>query len=65
MSEIEKMKKYIDRNGAPHNLRYDVSSKEILALVCEMEPADAVCVAVSYGRAKGYQQAKAERRARA
>ena len=62
MSEIEKMKRYIEGNKGLYNTRYDVRSKEILAMVLEMEILDAVMLAFSYGRAKGYRAAKAEAR---
>lgn len=60
MSEIEKIKRYIEKNGAPRNLRYDMSLKEALAVVHGVGGAEAVSMAFAYGKAKGYRMAKAE-----
>ncbi len=62
MSEIEKIKRYIDKHGVSRNSRYDASFKEVLAIAKEMDPVNAVSFAFDYGRAKGYQIAKAEAR---
>lgn len=62
MSKIEKIRKYIKKRGAPHNPRYDASIKELLALCHEMKMADAIALAIEFGKAKGYQQALAEGR---
>jgi len=59
MSEIEKIQRYIQKNGAPHNLWYTASLKEIFA-IAEKPTIDAVVLAFNYGRAKGYRMAKAE-----
>lgn len=60
MTEIEKIKKYIDKHGAPRNLRYDSSMKEVFALASEMGAIEAISLAFVYGKAKGYKQAQAE-----
>jgi len=60
MTEIEKIMKYIDKHGAPRNLRYDASIKEVFALANEMGVIEAIHFAFIYGKAKGYRQAQAE-----
>lgn len=65
MEAIEKIRKYISKRGAPRDPCHDASLKEILALASEMSSIEAVHLAFIYGRAKGYQQAKTERRATA
>lgn len=60
MSEIEKIKRYIEKHGAPSNLHYDMSIKEALAVAHELGGIEAVYMAFVYGKAKGYQAAKAE-----
>lgn len=60
MSEIEKMKRYIDKYGAPSNPRYSMSMREVLAVAYELGEIDAVNLAFVYGQAKGYRAAKAE-----
>lgn len=60
MSEIEKVKRYIDKHGAPENPRYSMSVKEALAVAHELGGIEAVNMAFAYGKAKGYQAAKAE-----
>ncbi len=60
MSEIEKVKRYINRHEVPKNQRYDASFAEVLAIAKGMDPIDAVSFAFAYGQAKGYQAAKAE-----
>ncbi len=59
MSEIEKVKRYINKHEVPKNQHYDALFTEVLAIAREMEPIDAVSFAFAYGRAKGYQMAKA------
>lgn len=63
MTEIEKMKRYIGKYGAPRNRYYDASMKEMFALAREMDVIEAINMAFIYGKAKGYRAAKAERRA--
>ncbi len=63
MSEIEKVQRYISKNKAPSNPRYDANLNEIFAIAHEMSPVEAVNLAFTYGRAKGYRAAKAEVRA--
>ncbi len=65
MSEIEKIRKYIEKSSVPRNLRYDASMKEVLALATGMSAVEAVTLAFAYGRAKGYRMAKSEGRVRA
>ena len=60
MSEIEKIKRYIKNNEVPRNNRYDARSKEVLAMALELDAIDAVMLAFTYGRIKGYRAAKAE-----
>lgn len=67
MSEIEKMKLYIDRTkiSAEQQHAYAIASTDICALFDALQENwfDAICTAYNYGRAKGYRAAKAERRA--
>lgn len=67
MTEIEKMKKYIERTKLNKSPSYQMSVCEILSLshATAETPTDAVCLAFEYGRAKGYRAAKAEGRATA
>jgi len=67
MSEIEKMKRYIERTKIPHGKArvYQMSMQEALALynqvyTCEDLPIDIISLAFTYGQAKGYRAAKAE-----
>ena len=62
MTEIERIKRYIDKYGAPSNPRYDTSVKEVFALAQGMGVIEAISMAFNYGKAKGYRAAKAERR---
>lgn len=66
MTEIEKMKKYIERTklNISATRPYQANAKEILA-ISDMPSFDAINLAFAYGRAKGYRAAKAEGRARA
>lgn len=65
MTEIEKMKRYIERTNATDMSRYELDLLEARALRREPEQTDALYLAFLYGRAKGYRAAKAEGRARA
>lgn len=67
MSEIEKMKKYVN-NTKVNADRYQMNVNEALALAHHAQgvdglPLDAVMLAFKYGQAKGYRAAKAEVRA--
>ena len=64
MTEIEKMKKYIERTKANISDRYEMDLLEVRALRREPDETDAIYTAFLYGRAKGYRAAKAEGRAR-
>ena len=64
MTEIEKMKRYIERTKMGKN-HYQMNFQEALELAratAEM-PIDIVCLAFEYGMAKGYLAAKSEVRA--
>ena len=63
MSEIEKMKRYIERTNANISDRYEIELLEVRELTRKPDKADAVYLAFLYGRAKGYRAAKAEVRA--
>ena len=52
MSEIEKMRRYIEKYKVPCTPRYDAASG--------MPPIEAANFAFVYGRVKGYRAAKAE-----
>lgn len=63
MSEIEKMKRYIERSkNFPTGTPYQMNLLEafVLADMSAENATDAVCLAFEYGRAKGYRAAKAE-----
>ena len=66
MSEIEKMKRYIERTPVNEDRCY-MGSEEAATIIEGMESMSdilkAISFAFSYGRAKGYRAAKAERRA--
>lgn len=63
MTEIEKIQRYIERYGAPHNPHYDMGMNEVFTVVREMGPVEAVSLAFVYGKAKSYQAAKKEAQA--
>lgn len=70
MTEIEKMKKYIERTKLDPNDRFYLDAKEAFELAyqainCEDFPLKVINLAFAYGKAKGYRAAKAERRAQA
>lgn len=67
MSEIEKMKRYIERTKMPKGNPYQMNMAEVLDLAraTAETPFDIVYLAFNYGKAKGYRAAKAEGRARA
>lgn len=65
MSEIEKMKRYIERTPLDKNDRYFITIQEVFELgkAAKTEDAgliDALALAFNYGKAKGYRAAKAE-----
>lgn len=62
MSEIEKMKRYIERAHIPETVsrRYSIRSKEYLPLADLDQRCDAIFLAFAYGQAKGSRAAKAE-----
>ena len=64
MTEIEKMKKYIERTklNISSASPYQMSARELFA-ASTLTVFDAVNLAFKYGQAKGYRAAKAERRA--
>lgn len=62
MSEIEKMRRYIEKYKVPCTPRYDASINEIIAIASGMSPIEAANFAFVYGRVKGYRAAKAEGR---
>lgn len=70
MSEIEKMKRYIERTGADAANTYSISFPETIELLNKGQDGvdgafNAICLAFNYGKAKGYRAAKAEGRTRA
>ena len=64
MTEIEKIKRYIDRTKIPTYVRdnYDIPVNQWNAMA-QQRSFDAVCLAFEYGMAKGYRAAKAEGKA--
>ncbi|MCX4371956.1 MAG: hypothetical protein OSJ58_09005 [Dysosmobacter sp.] len=59
MSEIEKMKRYIERTKMPPG-KGATSTGNLLLMMEEMDQLSAILMAFNYGRAKGYRAAKAE-----
>ena len=72
MSEIEKMKRYIERTkmDIKNPLQYAMNMREAFELARMAQTGsnlsiEAISMAFNYGQAKGYRAAKAERRAQA
>ncbi len=69
MTEIEKMKRYIERAKVPEqsSSAYDILLGELHAMgnFAHSDLYSALLLLFEYGRAKGYRAAKAERRATA
>ncbi len=65
MTEIEKMKRYIERTKMEKGHLYQINMREMLDLAhtAAETPIDVVCLAFECGKAKGYRAAQAERRA--
>lgn len=68
MTEIEKIKRYIQRTRLNEDDGYYLGHVEILALMTEASKDvncafEAINTAFNYGKAKGYRAAKAERKA--
>lgn len=61
MTEIEKIRRYIDQTKVDNGGRYDININEMLDLAhaAAQTPIEAVCLAFAYGRAKGCRAAKA------
>jgi hypothetical protein len=66
MSEIEKMKRYIERTKMEKADNYGIVYSEAVELVRSAigqdTMFDVIALAFDYGKAKGYRAAKAERR---
>ena len=62
MSEIEKMKRYIEKSCVPHNPRYDASFGDMVIIANNMSRIEALEFVFRYGQAKGYRAAKAKMR---
>lgn len=65
MSEIEKIKRYIEREKLSTCVKYDMSMAECKALSTQayekkISQLEVIALAFDYGRAKGYRAAKAE-----
>lgn len=56
--------KYIDSTGINNDDRYEILPSEIIALVTERDPFEAMLFAFEYGKAKGYRAALNEMNAR-
>jgi hypothetical protein len=70
MSEIEKMKRYIERTKLNENDRFCMDMHEAFELARQARDSsgftlEVIDLAFNYGRAKGYRAAKADGRARA
>lgn len=63
MTEIEKIRRYIDRTGKkyPNGTPYQMNIGEMLALahLTREDAAGAICLAFDYGKAKGERSARA------
>lgn len=64
-NEIEKVRAYVERHGAPRNLRFEASLQEVFSVAEGMPTIEGLSLIFAYGKAKGYRQAKAEGRVRA
>jgi len=67
MSEIEKIRKYIERTKMSNNRNYGLNITETFELAhkaCSPDgiPCEMICLAFEYGRAKGIREARAEAR---
>lgn len=67
MTEIERIRRYVEREKVSQNSRYDMDMIEGLELSkaayeAEDLPLGIIVLAFNYGRAKGYRAAKAEGR---
>ncbi len=67
MSEIEKMKRYIERTKLDKNDRFYLDMDEAFELAWQAQtssdaPLEVISLAFNYGKAKGYRAAKAEAR---
>ena len=70
MSEIEKMKRYIERTKADPDDKFYITVGEAAVLTKQVLEStgftiEPIVVAFKYGKAKGYRAAKAEGRAKA
>ncbi len=69
MSEIEKMKRYIERTkmgrDPKDNYCFCLGEMEEVRKYAQSDMFGALCFLFEYGKAKGYRAAKAERRAQA
>ena len=67
MTCLEKMRRYIELTGVTYSdsTPYQMNIAEMMDLraLVEEAPMDALCLAFTYGRAKGERHARAERRA--
>lgn len=67
MTEIEKMKRYIERTKLPSDPRdkfcFCLGELEEVQKLSQVDMFHALCLLFEYGKAKGYRAAKAERRA--
>ncbi len=59
--EIEKVKAYVEKHGAPRNLRFEASIQEVFSIAEGMPAIEGLSLIFAYGKAKGYRQAKAEK----
>lgn len=63
MTEIERIKRYIERTKFPSPDRYELGGRQARALRDETDIVDILYTAFLYGRAKGYRAAMSERKA--
>ena len=64
MSEIEKIKRYIERTKLPSDPKckycFCLSEMNAIHKAMKMDEFGAICLLFEYGKAKGYRAAKAE-----
>lgn len=60
MTDVEKIRRYIERTGVKFPAAYQMSVAEMLELrrMADTAPIDALCLAFEYGQAKGARAAR-------
>lgn len=63
MSEIERIKRYIERTKVKESVKNEMKASEWISISKNDSVLDAIALAFNYGRAKGYRAAMSERKA--